>query len=159
MKRTKLVLMASICAIVFLLVTSIFSLLNAAPAHAASTFDISRVWTRTCQGQDATIFVPGQCIQYMVSVDNALGKAVEAQFIFDAYPTGPYDYSSTQIYYWNSEASNTSVSVPVGMQYYYSQPDIPQNASTGDYTFKITVITKYPAPAYSVTQTTHFTIR
>jgi hypothetical protein len=143
-------------ALVLLLAVSVLSTLDVVPAKAAATFTISRVWTTNCQGQVVTVFSPGQCIEYRVSVDNALGEAVKAQFIFDAYPTGPYDYSSKRIYYWNSADQN--IPVNVGTQYYYSEPTVPKNAPAGNYTFKMNVLTLAPAPSYSVTGTAQFMV-
>lgn len=153
-----MVRMASVAALVLLLGVSMLLTLNATPAKAASTFTISRVWTRNCQGQDTTVFSPGQCIQYLVGVNNGLGAAVKAQFIFDAYPTGPYDYSSKRIYYYDSYAHGVGVPVNVGTQYYYSQPTVPKTASAGAYTFKINVLTIYPAPGYSLQGTAQFRV-
>jgi hypothetical protein len=94
------------------------------PPPATGQLTIERVWTQDADGNDKTIFIPGDPIRYATLISNTYDQPVKATIRF--YAAGP-TWVWRDIYNY----VENDVMVPVGMAAHYSPSAIPASAQPG----------------------------
>lgn len=118
--------------------TRFFSLcvvLLALPAVVAAQLTVERVWTQDADGNDKTIFIPGDAIRYMTLIRNTYNEPVKMRIRYMAAgPTWTWGVGGTEnpafrdIYRYIQR----DVDVPVGLTGYYSPWIISASAQPGE---------------------------
>lgn len=103
-------------------------------ASTASAITVQKVWTRDGNGNDKTVFNPGDAIQYAFYVNNSSGSTITATFHFSDY-WGTINDGVIQIL----DQIFQNVALPVGVTGWYTQTTVPTNALPGSYTDRILV--------------------